>query len=144
MSASELAATIRWVKAQLAVPVTYADVWEFWLRNREIYGAVDFVTVHILPFWEDIPVPAESAAAHVRCYPQADTLEFPGKEILIGEIGWPSEGRMRKSALPSRTNQARVVSEILDLARRENFRVNLFEAYDKSWKQQLEGTAGGY
>ena len=51
---------------------------------------------------------------------------------------------MRDAALPSRTNQARVVSEILDLARRENFRVNLFEAYDESWKQQLEGTVGGY
>ena len=50
---------------------------------------------------------------------------------------------MRESALPSRTNQARVVSEILDLARRENFRVNLFEAYDESWKQELEGTVGG-
>jgi len=51
---------------------------------------------------------------------------------------------MRDAALPSRTNQARVVSEILDLARRENFRVNLFEAYDESWKQELEGTVGGY
>jgi len=51
---------------------------------------------------------------------------------------------MRESALPSRTNQARVVSEILDLARRESFRVNLFEAYDESWKQELEGTVGGY
>ena len=41
-------------------------------------------------------------------------VAFPGKEILIGETGWPSEGRMRDGALPSRTNQARVVSEILD------------------------------
>jgi glucan 1,3-beta-glucosidase len=71
-------------------------------------------------------------------------VAFPGKEILIGETGWPSEGRMREGALPSRTNQARVVSEILDLARRENFRVNLIEAYDQSWKRQLEGTVGGY
>src|SRR5262249_27327594 len=42
-----------------------------------------------------------------------------------------------------RTNQARVVSEILNLARRENFRVNLFEAYDESWKREIEGTVGG-
>ncbi len=69
---------------------------------------------------------------------------FPGKEILIGETGWPSEGRMREGALPSRTNQARVVSEILDLAKQENFRVNLIEAYDQPWKRQLEGTVGGY
>jgi hypothetical protein len=50
---------------------------------------------------------------------------------------------MRGSALPSRTNQARVILEILDLAQRENFRVNLFEAYDELWKQELEGTVGG-
>jgi hypothetical protein len=36
-----------------------------------------------------------------------------------------------------------VISEILDLAQRENFRVNLFEAYDELWKQELEGTVGG-
>jgi len=71
-------------------------------------------------------------------------VAFPGKEILVGETGWPSHGRMRDAALPSRTNQARVVSEILDLAKRENFRVNLIEAYDQPWKRQLEGTVGGY
>jgi glucan 1,3-beta-glucosidase len=51
---------------------------------------------------------------------------------------------MREGALPSRTNQARVVSEILDLAKKEHFRVNLIEAYDQPWKRQLEGTVGGY
>jgi glucan 1,3-beta-glucosidase len=71
-------------------------------------------------------------------------VAFPGKEILIGETGWPSEGRMRDGALPSRTNQARVVSEILSLAKQENFRVNLIEAYDQPWKRRLEGTVGGY
>jgi exo-beta-1,3-glucanase (GH17 family) len=144
MTASELAATIRSVKTQVTVPVTYADVWEVWLRNRELYDAVDFITVHILPYWEDFPVRAKFAAAHVDAIRRQMALAFPSKEILIGETGWPSEGRMRDAALPSRTNQARVVSEILDLARRENFRVNLFEAYDESWKQQLEGTVGGY
>jgi glucan 1,3-beta-glucosidase len=71
-------------------------------------------------------------------------VAFPGKEILIGETGWPSQGRMREGALPSRTNQARVVSEILLLAKQENFRVNLIEAYDQPWKRELEGTVGGY
>ena len=144
MTASDLSATIRAVKAQVTVPVTYADVWEFWLRNPEISDAADFVTVHILPFWENFPVRAEFAAAHADAIRRRVASAFPGKEILIGEIGWPSEGRMRESALPSRTNQARVISDILDLARRENFRVNLFEAYDELWKQQLEGTVGGY
>jgi exo-beta-1,3-glucanase (GH17 family) len=144
MTGSDLAATIRSVKSQVAVPVTYADVWEFWLRNREIYDAVDFVTIHILPYWEDFPIRAKYAAAHVDAIRMRMAVAFPGKEILIGETGWPSEGRMRAGALPSRTNQARVVSEILNLAKQENFRVNLIEAYDQPWKRQLEGTAGGY
>jgi exo-beta-1,3-glucanase (GH17 family) len=144
MSQSDLAATIRLVKAQVQVPVTYADVWEFWLRYREIYDAVDFVTIHILPYWEDFPIRAKHAAGHVESIRRRMEVAFPGKEILIGETGWPSAGRMRDGALPSRTNQARVVSEILDLAKREKFRVNLIEAYDQPWKRQLEGTMGGY
>src|SRR6202140_932124 len=144
MTTNDLAATIRSVKAQVTVPVTYADVWEYWLRNREVYDAVDFVTIHILPYWEDFPIRAKFASAHVDSIRKRMAVAFPGKEILIGETGWPSAGRMREGALPSRTNQARVVSEILDLAKRENFRVNLIEAYDQPWKRQLEGSVGGY
>jgi exo-beta-1,3-glucanase (GH17 family) len=144
MTTTDLAAIIRGVKAQVAVPVTYADVWEYWLRYREIYEVVDFVTIHILPYWEDMPVRAKFAASHVNIIRQNMAVTFPGKEILIGETGWPSQGRMREGALPSRTNQARVVSEILQMANRENFRVNLIEAYDQPWKRQLEGTVGGY
>src|SRR6267154_2887928 len=144
MTTSDLAANIRSVKAQVTVPVTYADVWEFWLRSREVYDAVDFVTIHILPYWEDMPVRAKFAASHVDSIRKRMAVAFPGKEILIGETGWPSAGRMREGALPSRTNQARIVSEILTLAKREGFRVNLIEAYDQPWKRQLEGTVGGY
>ena len=102
MTASDLAATIRAVKVQVTVPVTYADVWEFWLRNREVYEAVDFVTIHILPYWEDFPVRAKYAAAHVDAIRRRMAVAFPGKEILVGETGWPSQGRMRDAALPSR------------------------------------------
>src|SRR4051812_22811328 len=144
MTTADLAAIIRSVKAQVTIPVTYADVWEYWLRNREIYEAVDFVTIHILPYWEDFPIRAKYAAAHVDAIRKRMAVAFPAKEILVGETGWPSVGRMRDAALPSRTNQARIVSEILDLAKRENFRVNLIEAYDQPWKRQLEGTVGGY
>jgi exo-beta-1,3-glucanase (GH17 family) len=144
MTAADLVANIRAVKAQVSIPVTYADVWEYWLRNREVYDAVDFVTIHILPYWEDFPIRARYAAAHVDSIRKQVAVAFPAKEILIGETGWPSAGRMREGALPSRANQARVVSEILDLAKSEGFRVNLIEAYDQPWKRRLEGTVGGY
>jgi exo-beta-1,3-glucanase (GH17 family) len=143
MTPSVLRETIRYVKIRVNIPVTYADVWEYWLRYREIAEDVDFVTIHVLPYWENMPVRAEQAAAHVVAIQKQVALAFPGKEILIGETGWPSHGRMREGALPSRTNQARIVSEMLDLARRENIRVNLIEAYDSLWKREWEGTVGG-
>jgi exo-beta-1,3-glucanase (GH17 family) len=143
MTPSDLRAIIRSVKARVNIPVTYADVWEYWLRYREVAADVDFVTIHVLPYWENMPVRAEDAAAHVVAIQKQVALVFPGKEILIGETGWPSNGRMREGALPSRTNQARIVSEMLDLAKRENFRVNLIEAYDALWKREWEGTVGG-
>src|ERR1700752_5131722 len=144
MTTADLVTNIRSVKAQVQIPITYADVWEFWLKNRELYEAFDFVTIHILPYWEDFPIKAKFAASHVDSIRKRMAVAFPGKEILIGETGWPSQGRIRERARPSRTNQARVVSEILSLARSEKFRVNLIEAYDQPWKRQLEGTVGGY
>jgi glucan 1,3-beta-glucosidase len=144
MGAPELARTIREVKAQVPMPVTYADVWEFWLRNREVAAAVDFITIHILPYWEDFPIPARDAARHVDAIRKQVATAFPGREIFLGEFGWPSAGRMREGALPSPANQARTIQEVLALAKRENYRANLIEAYDQPWKRQLEGTVGGH
>ena len=143
MSESDLRETIRTVKARVDIPVSYADVWEFWLRYQDISADVDFVAIHILPYWEDLPVRAEDAAAYADAVRKRVVAAFPGKEVLIGEVGWPSRGRMRQGALPSRVNQARFISEILDFARKEHCRVNLFEAYDEPWKRQWEGTVGG-
>jgi exo-beta-1,3-glucanase (GH17 family) len=144
LGAEDIAAVLREVKAATGMPVTYADVWEFWLRNRELAAAVDFITIHILPYWEDFPIAADIAAAHVDDIRSRVAATFPGKEILIGEVGWPSAGRMREGALPSRSNQAHVLEEVMARARAKNYRVNLIEAFDQPWKRYLEGTVGGY
>ena len=51
---------------------------------------------------------------------------------------------MREGALPSPANQARVIQDVLALAARENFHVNVIEAFDEPWKRALEGTVGGH
>jgi exo-beta-1,3-glucanase (GH17 family) len=144
LAPEDIAVILREVKAATGKPVTYADVWEFWLRNRELAAAVDFVTIHILPYWEDFPIAADLAGAHVDAIRAKVAAAFPGKEILIGEVGWPSAGRMREGALPSRSNQAHVLEEVTARAKAKNYRVNLIEAFDQPWKRVLEGTVGGY
>ena len=132
------------VRRRGGLPVTYADVWEYWLKAPELANAVDFVTIHILPYWEDDPVSARDAVAHVREVREKLAQAFPGKELLIGEVGWPSEGRMRGPALPSPANQARVLSGVVAAAEESSWKVNLIEAYDQPWKRLIEGMTGGY
>jgi glucan 1,3-beta-glucosidase len=140
----ELGGIMREVKAASGMPVTYADVWEFWLRNRELADAADFITIHILPYWEDFPIAAERAGDHVDAIVARVKASFPGKDILVGEVGWPSAGRMREGALPSPANEALVLAEVMARARTRGYRVNLIEAFDQPWKRRLEGTVGGY
>ncbi len=140
----ELAAAIAEVRANAGVPVTYADVWEFWERNVPLADGIDFVTVHILPYWEDDPVGVDDAKAHVADIRRHVGTLFPGREIVIGETGWPSAGRMREDALPSPSNQARYLSDIIALSKENGWDYNLIEAKDQPWKRQLEGTVGGH
>ena len=51
---------------------------------------------------------------------------------------------MREGALPSNANQARVIQDVLALAKRENFKVNVIESFDAPWKRAQEGTVGGH
>jgi exo-beta-1,3-glucanase (GH17 family) len=144
LSAADIKTYLEEVRKRSGLPVTYADVWEFWVKAPELAPAVDFVTIHILPYWEDEPVTAEEAVTHVREIRRQLEATFPGKEILIGEVGWPSAGRMRDGALPSPANQAQVLRGIVAMAKEENWKVNLIEAFDQPWKRLLEGTVGGH
>lgn len=125
------------------VPVTYADVWEFWLRNAELKDSVDFATIHILPYWEDDPQPIDRAIDHVRNIVDK-TAAALGKPVLIGETGWPSQGKQREQARPGRVEQARFLREFMVAAQHQGWQYNVIEAFDQPWKRQLEGTVGGY
>lgn len=144
-TAASLARYIGQVKAALRhpVPVTYADVWEFWTEHPELAEVVDFVTVHILPYWEDDPTTVEEAVAHVMAVWADMTQHFAPKPILIGETGWPSEGRRREDAEPSLVNQALFIRGILTAAHDTGAAYNIIEAFDQPWKRELEGTVGG-
>lgn len=141
-----LAAYARQVRAAIppAVPVSYADVWEDWLRYPQMAQAVDYLTIHILPYWEDDPVPPEHAVRHVAEVYAQIRRAFPGKAVMIGETGWPSAGRARRAARASLVNEARYLREFLAYAATVDMPYNVIEAFDQPWKRAQEGTVGGY
>ncbi|HEX2448947.1 MAG TPA: beta-1,6-glucan synthase [Methyloceanibacter sp.] len=144
LAPATVAAYLEEVKKRSGLPVTYADVWEFWLKSPELAASADFITIHILPYWEDEPVSVDQAVAHVTEVRDRVKAAFPGKEIWVGEVGWPSKGRMREGALPSPVNQAGFLSGVVSAAKEAGWKVNLIEAFDQPWKRLMEGTVGGY
>ena len=117
----ELIADIDTVRRAVKQPVTYADVWDFWRQFPQVAPHVDIVTIHLLPYWEDAPTGIDGAVREVgNAYRQIAAM-FPGKPIAIGETGWPSRGRWRRDAAPSRVNQAVFMRRFIALSRQEGF-----------------------
>ncbi len=70
--------------------------------------------------------------------------KIPDKEIVIGETGWPSEGRMREGAYPSAVNQAIFTRGFVKMAEESGWKYNFIEAFDQPWKRMSEGAVGGF
>ena len=151
------------LRRRLRVPVSTAEPWHVWLRRPELALHVDFITVHLLPYWEGAP----ASKAVDEAFERLELLRrrFPGKPIVVGEFGWPSggaaqpridptpEGKLRQRPLSgdasleahaSPATQARVVREFAARARTLGWDYFLIEAYDQPWKRAVEGSAGAH
>jgi exo-beta-1,3-glucanase (GH17 family) len=142
-----------WPSDQAVVPTGINPVY------RPVLDEVDFVLVHIYPFWSGVPI--EGAAAFtVNRYKAIQALieqEYPGqgKRVIIGEAGWPSAGAAYSPggsasgdppnvsfAVPSRENQRRYLLDFLPLADQNNVEYMYFDAFDELWKIQETGGVG--
>ncbi len=132
------------VKASIKQPVSYADGWEYWLDHAEIANAVDIITVHILPYWEQTPKKVDELGMHIEGILKEVGSRYPNKPIAIGEVGWPSFGRSRGEAVPGVHEQAKLVRQVDELAQKMHLDYNIVEAFDQPWKGLTEGSAGAY
>ena len=143
LSVEALAADLDHVRAQVKQPVAYADVTDFWAQfGAQLAPHVDVVMIHFLPYWENTPLDVDTSIANIKTTVDRFKTMFPGKPISIGETGWPSRGRWRGPAAPSRVNEAVFLREFVTLAAQEGVDYNLIEAFDQPWKYEDEGVAG--
>jgi exo-beta-1,3-glucanase (GH17 family)/cellulose synthase/poly-beta-1,6-N-acetylglucosamine synthase-like glycosyltransferase len=129
---------IKYHKPQVAT----ADIRSVWLQNPKLADEVDFINIHVLPYWEKIP--AERSIPFFKEIYKKISDQFPNKRITIGEFGWPSRGYNNQEAIASPENQATVIRRFLILAKQERFNYNLMEAVDQPWKGHDEGNVGQY
>lgn len=142
----QLIGYIRQVKRAIKQPVSYADVWSMYMQHPELIKEVDFITIHILPYWEDRPITVEEAPEHIQrivknVRQEADAIS-PNKAILIGESGWPGAGRQRGWSVPSVVNEAKFIRALIKVANDNGFDYNIVEAFNQPWKSAMEGVVG--
>lgn len=142
LSVDDLTADIDFVRARVKQPVAYADVTDFWRKFPQVAPHVDIVMIHFLPYWEDKPLDVDAALSEIKFVTEDFKNRYPGKTISIGETGWPSRGRWRGAAAPSRVNEAVFLRRFVTLADQEHVDYNLIEAFDQDWKYADEGVAG--
>jgi exo-beta-1,3-glucanase (GH17 family) len=137
----ELIQQIQKVKKQVRVPVSTGEIWYLWLENPKLVSAVDFLAVHILPYWEGI-APENAVAYTIEKY-ELLRKTYPGKRIVIAEFGWPSQGYNRNDAVPGQLEQAQIIRDFVAEAERRGIEYNIVEAFDQTWKTN-EGSVGAY
>ncbi|TSA42470.1 MAG: glycosyltransferase [Methylococcaceae bacterium] len=133
---------IREVKKRNWRPVSTSETWAEWLKHPKVVDEVDFIAVHILPYWEGIA--ADEAVDYIFDRYHDVQKAYPNKPVIITELGWPSDGQPARHATASVSNQAKVLREFLNRADQEKITYYIVEAIDQPWKQSIEGSAGAY
>ncbi len=140
-------------RAHIRQPVSIAEPEYIWLKYPELANHVDFITIHMFPFWNGQAVSLEKDSegrdtGAVRVAQDTYLMmrqRFPNKHIVVGEIGWPSNGDRRERAYPSISNEAIFDREWLIWAKAHDVDYYLLEAFDQPWKESLgEGRTGAY
>ncbi len=162
LTPKELMSYIDIIKRRARVPVSTAESWDIWLTTdrarakqmHELAKHVDFITVHLLPYWEGVP--RANAVTHVMRRYEEMRREYPNKKIVIGEVGWPSGGsrvpikNLEKPNDPivystaSVADEAQFIREFLPIAKQKGLDYYLMEAIDQPWKRTSEGRTGAY
>ena len=107
VSSDQLNDYIKRVRAALPnrIKVSTAEPWSTWLLYPEIGQNVDFISVHLFPYLGRHSGQDIRLGSLQRFYDDVQN-EFPDKPIVIGEVGWPSQGRAHKGAGASLADEA--------------------------------------
>ncbi|MEW6428548.1 MAG: glycosyltransferase [Thermodesulfobacteriota bacterium] len=142
LTAEQVSQYLDIVRSVVGVPVSTAEPWHVWIKNPVLVEHVDYIAAHMLPYWEGIALEA-AVDFVVQNYNDLVTA-FPGKRVIFAEVGWPSNGRTRRSSVASEANEAIFLRRFLNVAQKSGFDYFLMEAFDQPWKSEQEGAVGAY
>ena len=130
------------VRAAIRQPVSVAEPDYIWEKYPNLARNLDFITVHLFPYWNGIP--RKNAIRNTLGSYWKLRHQYPKKHVVIGEIGWPSNGDRHKYAQPSIANEAIFLRQWFNVAQRYHIDYYVMEAFDQPWKSVLAGRTEAY
>jgi exo-beta-1,3-glucanase (GH17 family) len=143
LTEDELLAFIGRVKKEIPhIPVGYVDAYYEFSHRPAITEICDVILCNCYPFWEGCSF--ENSLNYMKLMYYQAKAAANGKEVIITETGWPSQGESLQGAHPG-TQQARDYFINTQLwSANDNIPVFYFSSFDESWKVGAEGTVGAY
>ncbi len=142
LSLGELLHQIEEVKNRVEVPVGYVDAYYEFVNHPELRESSDVLLINCYPFWESCPF--EYAFDQMRMmYEQIKQLSA-GKEVIITETGWPSQGQSLDGAHPSKENAIQYFINAQLWTKAKDIGMFYFSSFDESWKTGPEGDVGAH
>ncbi|MCB9315063.1 MAG: glycosyl hydrolase [Lewinellaceae bacterium] len=143
LSEEELLQFIYRVKQAIPdIPVGYVDAYYEFSQRPKITEACDVILANCYPYWEGCPV--ESSLDYLKKMYRQAVHAGNGKQVIITETGWPSQGESLKGAFPSEKNALAYFINTQMWALDEEVPVFYFSSFDESWKVGAEGEVGAY
>ncbi|KAG2181844.1 hypothetical protein INT44_008660 [Umbelopsis vinacea] len=131
MSASALASKIDDVKSKVesyGLLVGTAETPSTF--DPAIVSSSDFLVANIHPYFGKVS--ASSAGANLKAQFMSLKSKLNGKDVIIGETGWPTAGSANGQAVPSVQNLQSFVQQLQ--CENAGLKYYVFDGYDSPWK----------
>ena len=145
LTEEKLIESIDYVRARLTdktIPVTTSDSVDILLERPALREACDILMPNCYPFWGGSSI--ETAASGFAASLSALKAAAAGKEIVVSETGWPTDGTAKGSAIPNEENARAYFEKILDWSVSTGTPLLWFASADEPWKAAAEGLVGSH
>lgn len=144
LTEEELLAFIKRVRKAIPedIPVGYVDAYYEFSHRPNITDACDVILCNCYPFWEGCPF--EYSLYHMQSMYHEAKAAGKGKQVIITETGWPSQGESFKGSHPSAINAMKYFIQTNLWTAKDEIDVFYFSSFDESWKVGAEGDVGAY
>jgi len=138
-SVEELNGYIDYVRAGIknkSIPVGTSDTSAAFINHPDLVSNCDIILVTIYPFFANVKI--DDASENLIETYNAVVRAAQGRQVIISESGWPTEGSPEGAAVPSMENAEKLFQETYKFSRKNDVEIVYFSEIDEYWK--VEGS----